>query len=64
MSLNPYKLIWATVEVVTPFYSYQCVLALKKHPKQLGSNAQNLVCVLVTPSYSEGVQKTALKTVL
>ena len=33
----------------------------EKHPKQLGSNAQNLVCVPVTPSYSEGVQKTPLK---
>ena len=33
----------------------------EKHPKQLGSNAQNLVCVPITPSYSEGVQKTPLK---
>ena len=29
--------------------------------KQLGSNAQNLVCVPVTLSYSEGVQKIPLK---
>ena len=28
----------------------------EKHPKRLGSNAQNLVCVPVTPSYSESVQ--------
>ena len=30
----------------------------EKHPKQLGSNAQNLVCVPVTLSYSEVVQNT------
>ena len=31
------------------------------HPKQLGSGAQNLVFVPVTPSYSDDVQKTPLK---
>ena len=33
----------------------------EKHPKQLGSNAQYLVCASVTVSYSEGVQKPPLK---
>ena len=34
----------------------------EKYPKQLAPNAQNLVCAPVTPTYSEGVQKTFLKT--
>ena len=36
----------------------------EEHPKQLGSNAQNYVWVTVTPSYSEGVQKTLFKDLI
>ena len=33
----------------------------EKRPKQLGSDAQDMVCLPATPSWSEGVQKTPLK---